>query len=483
MKKRILASLLILLIICVLTTYTNTPVISTVQSAEKDNRANSTGSLSSKEEVIYSTLTASGIVDQIYAVNILNVSSAGDVTDYGSYSSVKNLTSVEELKQKEASITVNAPTGRFYYQGNTTDKILPWDIKITYLLNDSPIDADSLAGKSGHLKIKLTTGQNNAVNPVFFNNYLLQITFTLDTGKCTNITADGATLANAGTDKLITFTVMPSKEGDISLSTDVSDFSMKGIELSAIPFSMNIELPDTTEITGNLLLLSTAINQLSDGISSLTEGVSHLNEGMDDLGDGSSDFQTGLNNVNSNSEELSTASEEIYGALESLNQIAGQLSDASKGSDYAAAISQLSAGITALAGNYQQFNIGLAAYTDGVSKLASSYSMLDSGITDISSGIGDLTIGMDDLEKGATELDSQTEDLPAQLQASVDDILSDYDTSDFIPVSFTSGKNENVTSVQFVFHTAEIEKEELPENKSSQLEHETFWTRLLDLFR
>ena len=53
---------------------------------------------------------------------------------------------------------------------------------------------------------------------------MLQTTLALDTSRCKNISADGATEANVGTDKQLTYTILPGSEKHISIQSDVTDF-------------------------------------------------------------------------------------------------------------------------------------------------------------------------------------------------------------------------------------------------------------------
>lgn len=528
-KKSLIAVILLLMILFCLPGCSSSSTSSLAQALPEEAKTDSEGSYSYREEVIYSTLALSGEVEQIYTVNILNITEAGMLTDYGSYSSVKNLTSVDELNLMNDQVIINAMPGRFYYQGNMTDKNLPWNISIRYELNGSPIEADLLAGQSGHLKIVLTTGQNRNVDSVFFKHYLLQVVFSLDTDKCTNILAEGAALANSGTDKLITFTVMPGKEARLTVDAYVTDFEMKQISFSAVPFSLNIDLPDASALTEDFSLLTEATGQLKDGISSLSEGADKLNTGMERVKDGSSEFLAGLNELDEKSRELVTASEQISEGLselstgfQSISGVLGQaaaslpdvqipedelakliqnnpdndalrklleaygaaqaIKEALQDPSLAMAITGLSSGISGLNDNYSQFHSGLITYTGGVSQAASSYNLLDSAVSDLAAGAGDLTEGLKAVQDGAAELDTQAAKVPAMIQSSMDNLLSEYDASDFTPVSFTSARNDRVTFVQFIFRTEDIKKEEAPETPASKEEADGFWARLKKLF-
>ena len=66
---------------------------------------------------------------------VLTLDEETDITDYGNYDSVKNLTTDDKLKVSNNKVEVQAPSGKFYYQGNLKDAEVPWDISIDYQLD------------------------------------------------------------------------------------------------------------------------------------------------------------------------------------------------------------------------------------------------------------------------------------------------------------------------------------------------------------
>ena len=64
------------------------------------------------------------------------------------------------------------------------------------------------------------------------------------------------------------------------------------------------------------------------------------------------------------------------------------------------------------------------------------------------------------MHRGTSELARSTRNLPDQMQSEIDQMVSEYDRSDFDPVSFVSPKNKRVDSVQFILKTESIKKEE-----------------------
>lgn len=332
--------------------------------------------VSGREEVIYANLKANGEIKEVYAVNILDVPRAGTVTDYGSYEIVKNLTNTESITKSNDKLTVNAPAGRFYYQGTMKSSELPWRVKISYHLDGKEIKPSELAGKKGFLEINLSTIQNTDVDPSFYENYLLQISISLDASRSNNIKAKGGTMANAGKNKLITYTMLPGKGGEIAVSADVTDFEMSGIELSAIPFSMGIETPDTSDMTDNLMSLADAIKELNDGVRKLEKGSLELKKGAEDLEKGSAQFNYGISTLNSSSKELIEGSKQIKEALKS---IAASLQGSTGESDFSA-LAQLPDGLAKLAVGLDEISVGLTELKQG---FAMAYATLNATILEI----------------------------------------------------------------------------------------------------
>ncbi|GGA71961.1 YhgE/Pip domain-containing protein [Ornithinibacillus halotolerans] len=602
--KKIIIILLALLLILpsFLTTASNN------DSTEEDTDPTKEGKFSSKDEVVYATLSATGESKEIYIVNSFEIEEEGKIIDYGTYSNLKNLTNLSEIVQDDNQVEFIASKGEFYYQGNLNNKDLPWDISVSYYLNGEEITPDELAGMNGHVEIRIKTRVNEQVDPVFFENYLLQISVPLDSDIFSEIQAQDGLIANAGKNKQVTFTVMPEQEEEFIVEAKAVNFELAGIDITGIPSSMPIESPDVDEMTNEMKTLSKAISELNDGVADFKSGVTELNVGVAALRDGSSQFNDGVNKLNDSSPDVVNGSKEIELALESIstslqdlpdidtegmNELVSGLNSTASGLGeiitqleslkqnvkeayenldtaianipsyelstkemedlrnstannetveklidmYNAAkevksvytnvkptfeamdmtmqgvinalsemqiglntmaeetaasleemndigkIVQLQQGLQELASNYTVFHSGLEAFVNGVGQLSNSYQELHEGIVGISDGTNELENGMDDLHKGTTELDEATSDLPNQMTKEIDQMISEYDKSDFEVVSFISNKNKEVGSVQFVLKTESIKIEESTTTEEPTEEKKGFWSRFLDLFK
>lgn len=309
------------------------------------------------EEVIYAALSANGEVEHAYAV--VAISAEGESVHYGEFSDVKNLSDTAPIDYENGKVSVDSGDARFYYQGEMSDVKLPWIVEIEYKLDGKTLSAEELAGKSGELEISMTTRKNPGVDEVFFKNYMMQVTVTLDASLCSEISAPGASVASAGGNKAIAFAILPGAEGDMSLTAKVKDFSMSGITLAAVPYDVSTALGDSESITDGLTQLTDAITQLSEGAEKLSSGAASLNSGASSYGGGIKELSGGSDQIVAGSEQIGSALGYIAGALSGQGGEAG-------GSIDLTALMQLPAGL-------RQAAAGLTQAADGIEQLAEGY--------------------------------------------------------------------------------------------------------------
>ncbi len=580
-----------------------------VSAATQEEKLQSEGSYSEKSEVVYATLEANGDQKEMYVVNNFSIDQPGKIIDYGPYTGVKNLTDLTEMKLNNHQVGFTATEDPFYYQGNLEGRSLPWDIDVSYQLNGETLPPEQLLGKDGKLEIHIDTKAKEKDNP-FFKNYMLQISLPLSSEIYQNIQAPDGTIADAGKNKQVTFTVMPEKEESFVVKADVTDLEMESIEITGIPASMSIDTPNSDDMTDDMKSLSDATEAIDEGVDELNKGITELHQGAVSLHGGSQEYKKGINELDQGSAELIEGSKSIDESLEKLSQSIGSHSDQMnvsqlqelqkrltdmanrlketenhladlrdrytdaydaldksiaaipaydisdeeiqelKESDadpkivdelvktYTAAratkdtysdvkknlqavdpalkdvtssvhsmriyietiadqldksldqtnwdesMKKLQQGLHALSSNYKSFHSGLVDYTDGVARLSKSYGELHGGITDLTNGTQELKTGAHELHDGTSQLAQSTNDLPDQMQTEIDQMIDEYDKSDFDPVSFVSSKNKKVESVQFVIKTESIKKEEdKQDDEQKEEEKKGFWDRFLDLFR
>ncbi len=481
---------------------------------------------SPKEEVVYGILNLDGSINNLYVVNIFN---GGSIIDYGNYSDIRNMTSSEKIIQKDDQISINTDAKKFYYQGSLEGKDLPWDIAIKYFLDGKEIPGTELAGKNGKLEITISVQQNTNIDDTFFNNYALQIAVLLDNKLSSNIEAENATIAEAGSKKQLTYTVLPGNTIDITVTADVHDFEMEPITINGIKLALGINV-DNEEFTGQISELTDAIKSLDVGAAGLLTGVYQLSNGMQKYMDGMKAFNDGLLQLSNGAAQLNSGAAALSNGLNELTKQNDALVNGALAIQQAtfdsvnAKLGQMGLGLPVLTPeNYSQvlssipnlaevkkqldgavqFTQGLKGYTDGVSQLgqgatdlangtaefksssaiiaASANELYNAGV-ELNAGIKELRDGLAAYKNGTMKLRNGTSGMSNEIDDKIDEMLSSISGNGDQVISFVSEKNTNVSAVQFVLKTDSIQ---LPEIEKAVVEEPvqlTFWQKLLKLF-
>ncbi|MGN0630071.1 MAG: hypothetical protein ACI4JN_01975, partial [Ruminococcus sp.] len=401
---------------------------------------------SSKEEVIYVMTGADGSVNEAYAVNIFG---KGDVTDYGDYTDVKLLNTNDTVTVDGDKITFSTDSEKAYCQGTLTNAEIPWNISIRYFLDGKELTPEEIAGKSGSLEIKFKVEKNNKCKTDFYDSFALQAAFTLDTEICTDIKAEGATSANIGSSKQLSYTILPGKGIDTSITANVKNFEMPAASINGVKMNLDIEVDDSeitdkvTELSGGIEKINDGANELSDGSgklkdggsslksgsSKLSDGVQSLDSGITKLSNGIINLQSGLNALNAQSDNLTKGSSQVKSALSEIQSALNAVSaDTEKLKKLTAASGEIQTGITDLKNGAKELkdNLGYAQYKAAMSANGLDIDALSSGnsqaignlnaqITELNAAISQIQ-GVPGCEEQVTLLQSQIYQLSQTVQ-------------------------------------------------------------------
>lgn len=346
-----------------------------------------------KNEIVYANLNADGSGSQVIVVNRFESDEAQQVTDYGKYSNLTNLTSLDALTQQQDQVSFSMQPGTFYYQGEMIGSDLPWNFAISYQMDGESLTPEEMAGRSGKAVISIDIVKNPAVNPMFFEKYLLSMSVTLDGEKFKEIGADSANMANSGQNRLLSYTLMPDEEHHLIIAAQVTEFELPPITINAIPMSMDIGEVDTTEIKDQIAELQDGIGQMDDGAGQLADATSKLKKGTGSLYQGSTQVRKGISTLSGGADQLFQGASQIellmnamierFGQLQSA---AGQISQNSQGLNAGAA--QLSEGLNALNTQYQAVSGAVSDLKKAVSALAAAAGGCDQDIANLKKLIG-----------------------------------------------------------------------------------------------
>lgn len=347
-----------------------------------------------KEEVIYVKLESSGAARNFYAVNIFTMDGGGTITDYGSYSSVRNMTTEDAITQTGDMLTIATAADKLYYEGVMDSAELPWIISIRYTLDGKEIAPSELAGKAGALQIKLKISENPKAADGFYDSYALQVSASLDTNKCEDIVAAGATVANVGNEKQIAYTVLPGKGLDAVITANVQDFEMDGISINGVGLALDLEI-DTSEVTDKVAELQDGVVKLNDGADDLQDGANGLYDGADGIADGAVELRDGANKLYTGMDKLETGAKKLQNGLARMKTGA----------------TDIQTGLNALQGNSEAIRNGSAQVSTTLAQLKTAVSQFETLLTQL----GALAGGSQDAMNGITGLYNGLNGLNTQL--------------------------------------------------------------------
>mgnify|MGYP004555572015 CR=1 FL=1 len=163
--------------------------------------------------------------------------------------------------------------------------------------------AEELAGKSGKLELLFSVSKNESCAGSFYEDYALQASFTLDTERCKNIVSSGATVANVGSDKQLTYTILPGKGIDTVIYADVTDFEMDAAAINGVRMKLDFEVDDA---------------ELMDKVDEIISAIGSIDDGAAEVRDGTGKLYQATGTLNTKVGELNDAVNALYGGTKEL---------------------------------------------------------------------------------------------------------------------------------------------------------------------
>jgi putative membrane protein len=406
-----------------------------------------------KNETVYIVLNHDGSVKDERVVNwVYGKSDEKNWIDYGNYSDVANMTTEDKpIIEKDKIIwpMTLLESGSLYYQG-VTDKELPVEINITYLLDGKEIKGEELAGKSGNLKIifkvrnKLLSSQPvyykdyNGLQKEYYEKYYtpfyVQILLKANLNLFSNIVAEDAAKVVSGEEMSISFGSYPYPEDEFTIEMQGEKIELDPISITVLP--KEIPFPEIGDTKEKLIEMADGTSEMEDGAVDIINGLDRIISKSDELKSGSSDLidaiskiNHGAYSLNNNSGEIGSGFSELLsgtGTLkeESINLVNGLSEINENSSDIEKAIDDSASGLSAISSNTGMLSNGLTDILTNHNNLVSiaqglvssdpaneTYQTLlaiaqgeQTGLENISSGMNDLNNGISQLSEGMDKL-------------------------------------------------------------------------------
>lgn len=375
-----------------------------------------------KSETVYVTVEGNEIKDKSVSV-WLNSDKNIKANDKSNLTNVKDLKTDKELKSENGYLKLDENKKDVYYKGDT-DKKLPVDVSVKYFLDGKEMKASELEGKSGHLKIVITSKNNryeaktiDGQSRNVYSPYVVVAAMTFDDEKVENITSEDIKVVKDGKNEIVTTVMTPGmkqnlskivedKELDnfkdeVSVEMDIKDY--KPVEIYSV---ITNEFFQEKKNIDSLDKLQNGVKELQDNSQKLVDASVKLSEGQDKLNSGISQMQTGVTKLHSGSQKLASSTQQMQGKFSGIQSKVGPIQG------YVAQMND---------GSLKLYN-GISDYTAAVGKIKENTAKIKEGSEKLAKGATDLDNGVGKLKDATSQLRAGTENMK-EMTAQKDQLL------------------------------------------------------------
>ena len=278
------------------------------------------------DESYYVTTDAYGVPQHASVVKSYAMNGAKQVTDYGAYTAISNLTNSVKATQKDGTVVFelgeDAPD-RFYFEGDTEEPLtlLPWNLTVSYQLNGAPAEADDLAGATGLIEITVDAIPNLTAPEYYRDNLMLQAATLVDQDHIVSLEAEGAQVQTIANMKAVVFLAFPGEEAHFTLKIGSNDFAFAGWTFLMIPGTLSqineiSELREVKEKTENSAeAISDSLDVILSTMGGMSSDLRRAADGLDTLNGARATISSGKGAVYSSADKALDSLTGIQNAL------------------------------------------------------------------------------------------------------------------------------------------------------------------------
>lgn len=368
-----------------------------------------------KSETVYVTVEGNEIKDKSVSV-WLNSDKNIKANDKSNLTNVKDLKTDKELKSENGYLKLDENKKDIYYKGDT-DKKLPVDVSVKYFLDGKEMKASELEGKSGHLKIVITSKNNryeaktiDGQSRNVYSPYVVVAAMTFDDEKVENVTSDDIKVVKDGKNEIVTTVMTPGmkqnlskivedKELDnfkdeVSVEMDIKDY--KPVEIYSV---ITNEFFQEKKNIDSLDKLQNGVKELQDNSQKLVDASVKLSEGQDKLNSGISQMQTGVTKLHSGSQKLASSTQQMQGKFSGIQSKVGPIQGY---------VAQMNDGSLKLYNGISDYTAAVAKIKENTAKIKAGSEKLAKGATDLDNGVGKLKDATSQLRAGTENMKEMT---------------------------------------------------------------------------
>lgn len=346
------------------------------------------------DETYYATLDYYGALTDSSVVKSYRTYGSGSITDYGSYSSVTNLSderqAVIDGDAVRFDLSGDVPE-RFYFEGKTARPYdeFPWKLSLSYKLNGVPTPAENLYGEKGVVEITLDAVPNLKASDYSRNNLVLMATSMFNGDEILSLEAPGAQIQLLGNLYTVLYAVLPGEEQHFTISVGSDEFSYGGMIFMAVPATLE-QLEQVSE-------LRDAKDEAEDSYRSINDSLDAVLDSMEGMSDSLNAAAGGLESLNYARGTISGGKNQVYGSVDTALEAAGELTEAMNPTSGHLSTAAKAVGETKTVLNEMNDNLtALRPEVEKLKKILQNISRELDGIDDAANG-GDDYMALDDI--------------------------------------------------------------------------------------
>lgn len=361
-----------------------------------------------KEETVYILADANGNTNQIIVSDWLK-NGEGDsrITDLTDLKEVENVKGNEDFSQEGENLNWQADGADIYYQG-TTDKEVPVEVKLSYMLDGKSVTPEEIAGKSGKITIRLDYINKEAKTVLIDGKEEeIKVPFAMLSGVVlpgdifSNIEVTNGKIISEGNNSIVMGVAFPGLKESLQLDKikernremrpedsedmDIPDYIEITADATNFELGMTLtmamsDLLSDGNLTEQLSLdgVKDSMEELESAATELKDGGTALKDGSDALVEGTQSLVIGVKTLKDGSVTLKNGTKELYEKSGQLAEGAEQLKDgAAKLTDGAG---KLAAGAGSLSEGAEQLNTGAATLASGIGTVNNGIQMLQAAL-------------------------------------------------------------------------------------------------------
>ena len=368
-----------------------------------------------KSETVYVTVEGNEIKDKSVSV-WLNSDKNIKANDKSNLKNVKDLKTDKELKSENGYLKLDENKKDIYYKGDT-DKKLPVDVSVKYFLDGKEMKASELEGKSGHLKIVITSKNNryeaktiDGQSRNVYSPYVVVAAMTFDDEKVENVTSDDIKVVKDGKNEIVTTVMTPGMKQnlrgivedknldkfkyEVSVEMDIKDY--KPVEIYSV---ITNEFFQEKKNIDSLDKLQNGVKELQDNSQKLVDASVKLSEGQDKLNSGISQMQTGVTKLHNGSQKLASSTQQMQGKFSGIQSKVGPIQGY---------VAQMNDGSLKLYNGISDYTAAVVKIKENTAKIKAGSEKLAKGATDLDNGVGKLKDATSQLRAGTENMKEMT---------------------------------------------------------------------------